>query len=268
LGSNKFLLPRDSGTLTSLLQTLIYIFRRYHEVVSNINRTATNFLDNYILLQLTRTIHPKLAMTSKLLSIPPELRQKIYVYALTSPNGYFSIPFVRTGSRDNLALLLTCGQVYDEAKNICFQQNSWEVTGEKDMFAFQFIPLRDTLNKRLGNNVQHICFYREPLYNFGFQKLDAACRLLSEWVRNGKLRTISITLLPWSVTPADGARGLVPGVFRQRILGTLISFLTQGGLMQEVERTLNLHPEYSQHIIDYEPHRTDGIYIQSEMEDS
>jgi hypothetical protein len=119
-------------------------------------------------------------MTSKLLSIPRELRHQIYLYCLTSPNGYFSIPVVKTGSRNNLALLLTCGQVYDEAKDIYFEQNSWEVVGEQDLFAFRFIPLKERLEERLGNTVKHIFFNLQPFHDFSLSNLTAACQLLSK----------------------------------------------------------------------------------------
>lgn len=158
-----------------------------------------------------------------------------------------------------MALLLTCGQVYDEAKDIYFEQNSWEVAGGEDMFAFRFIPLQERLEERLGNAVKHVSFNLQPFHDFGFSNLTAACQLLSKWVRNGKLRTMSITLLPWANKPADIVGGLVPGVIKQRILDTLIPFLTQDGPMQKVERTLNLHREYSQQILGYDPRRTEVV---------
>lgn len=66
--------------------------------------------------------------TSRLLSLPTELRLRIYEYALTAPDNaiglYFSYQTNRVKPDLGLGLLRTCRQIYHEARDVLYTKNT------------------------------------------------------------------------------------------------------------------------------------------------
>ncbi|EKG15235.1 hypothetical protein MPH_07569 [Macrophomina phaseolina MS6] len=64
----------------------------------------------------------------RLLDLPAELRLRVYEHALTAPDRiiriYYSYQRDRIRPRLALALLRTCRQVYAEARDVLYQENT------------------------------------------------------------------------------------------------------------------------------------------------
>lgn len=64
----------------------------------------------------------------RLLDLPAELRMRIYEYALTAPDNairiYYSFQKCRVNPGLGLPLLRTCRQVYNEARDVLYQENT------------------------------------------------------------------------------------------------------------------------------------------------
>src|ERR1700731_4361894 len=102
-----------------------------------------------------------------ILSLPREVRDQIFIYALSSPTGYiytsictadrkhfallpFELPNCVNPGRIRLSLLQTCKQIYQEAKDVVYEQNTWAVLSPYHILS-QFQELDAGLSHRVRN---------------------------------------------------------------------------------------------------------------------
>ncbi|RMY58255.1 hypothetical protein D0865_02706 [Hortaea werneckii] len=84
----------------------------------------SNLAKNISSLTITEQHQPPTPQTSPLLTLPPELRNKIYSLALTSPS---KLTPSKTGHLKLPALLQTCVQIRLEATQMWFAQTTFQI---------------------------------------------------------------------------------------------------------------------------------------------
>ncbi|RMY69279.1 hypothetical protein D0863_06557 [Hortaea werneckii] len=92
---------------------------------SSQQQAMSNLAKNISSLTTTEQHHPPTHQTSPLLTLPPELRNKIYSLALKSPSK--TTPSSNTGHLKHPALLQTSVQIRTEATQMYFAQTTFQL---------------------------------------------------------------------------------------------------------------------------------------------
>ena len=129
--------------------------------------------------------------------LPRELRDQIYIYALSSPTGYVFamipavdlkpfklLPFHPPGAiypgRIRLSLLQTCKQIHREAKGVIFEHNTWAI-----LIISQLLWQFQELDASLSLQVRHIWLGIDFTDRDLLRDTARALHILSEWVCRG-----------------------------------------------------------------------------------
>jgi hypothetical protein len=143
-----------------------------------------------------------------ILSLPREVRDQIYIYALSSPTGYlhaavrtqdlkhfallpFELPNIIHPGRIRLSLLQTCKQVYQEAKDIVYEQNTLIVLNP-----YQLLRQYRELDTDLSHRVRNIWLGVDLAHRVSLKDTARALEVLSRWAEQARnLRTVTLNVI-------------------------------------------------------------------------
>lgn len=140
-----------------------------------------------------------------ILRFPREIRDKIYIYALSSPTGYvlptqrfddlkhfallpFKPPNCIYPGRIRLSLLQTCKQINHEAKDVLvFKHNTW-------VFSIYDLPWAiGGLDVKISHRMQHVWLSYNLTNRSGLEDTFKSLEILSGWAQEaGNLRTVTL----------------------------------------------------------------------------
>lgn len=128
----------------------------------------SNLANNMSSLTLAGQHQTSSQQTSALLNLPPELRNRIYSLALTSPS---KITPAKTGHLKHPALLQTCTQIRTEATQMWFARNAFQLplnpsnlanlhsflesSGKANLAVLQSLTLQYTVCAAAGDSYAH-----------------------------------------------------------------------------------------------------------------
>lgn len=145
---------------------------------------------------------------NSILSLPRKVRDKIYIYALSSATGYlylsirtqdlkhfalvpFEPPNNLRGARIRPSLLQTCKQIYHEAKDVIYTHNTWALLDIGDL-PTRFRELDVGLSRRL----RHIWLGVGIKHRDSLKDAARGLEILSGWARPvGNLQTVTLSVV-------------------------------------------------------------------------
>jgi hypothetical protein len=143
-----------------------------------------------------------------ILSLPREVRDQIYIYALSSPTGYlctsirtkdlkhfalmpFEPPHCVHFERIQLSLLQTCKQIYQEAKGIVYERNIWAVLNICQLL-WQFREL----DAGLSHRVRNIWLGVDLAHRGSLKDTVRVLEVLSGWAQQaGNLQNVTLNVI-------------------------------------------------------------------------